>query len=139
MVSEENVRLQDRIRELETALNSVKKDNESKENHQQLERQPLRVVNQNGSQPLLVVNQNGNGKPKPIGVLDETTENEKPKFVNEKEMPKPNGMTGNRTQKQVPEKPKPNGMTGNRTQKQVPEKPNGMTGNRTQKRNPKKK
>jgi DNA repair exonuclease SbcCD ATPase subunit len=79
MVSEENVRLQNRIRELETVLDSVKKDNESKENRQPLmsERQPVRA------KPL--VNQNGNGKPKPIGllgVLDEISENEKPKFVN---------------------------------------------------------
>jgi hypothetical protein len=86
MVSEENVCLQDRIRELETTLDSVKKDNESKENRQQLmsmsERQPLRA------KP--VVNQNGNGKPKPIGVLDKTSENEKPKYVQVPEKPNAN-------------------------------------------------
>jgi len=36
-----------------------------------------------------------------VGVFDETSKNEKPKFVDEKEKPKPNGITENLTQKQV--------------------------------------
>jgi len=141
MVSEENVCLQDKIRELETALDSVKKDYESKENdsvkkdyESKENRQPLMSMSEH--QPLRakpLVNQNGNGKPKPIGVLDETSKNEEPKFVQVPEKPKPNGMT----EKQVPERPKPNGMTANQPQKQVPQKPTRNP--LPQKRKPKKK
>ena len=95
IVSKENDHLVNRIRELETSLDSVKKDNESKDNRIQQqfmsmsERQPLQA------KPLVNPNGNGNGKPNSIG------EKEKPKLVGEKEKHLNTG-------KQAPDKPKRN-------------------------------
>jgi chromosome segregation ATPase len=78
MGSDENIRLQNRIRELETAVESLKQDIESKDNRLQ----KLMSESQNPWRKPLVAVVNGNGNPKRNGVL-----NENPKCQMENQMP----------------------------------------------------
>jgi DNA repair exonuclease SbcCD ATPase subunit len=88
MASEENARLQDRIRELESVLNSLNRDPESKD---------IQLQKLNKHKPLQVKSlELKSGKPNCV--------HEGENSVNEK--PKPNCAIGKRTPKQVSEKSK---------------------------------